>query len=84
MEKNKNWGFFFTCTVSLFFFFHYLIRFEPEQKVTIFNFIDCSIISYSPISFIPASSLNFYIHVRGLRGAGHPMYYGLVLDRLLG
>ena len=53
-KKNRNWSY-------LSHFFRYLIRFEPEQEVTVVFFIDCSIISYSQVSFFPASSLNVYM-----------------------
>ena len=58
----------------------YLIRFEPEQGVTV-SFL------YWLFDYFLFSSLIFsckffnFLHVRG---AGHPMYYGLVLDRPLG
>ena len=63
-------------------FFRYLIRFEPETKVTIS-------VLYWLLDYFLFSSLIFscqffeFLHVRGFKRAGHPMYYGLVLDHPL-
>ena len=58
----------------------YLIRFEPEQGVTV-SFLYW-LFDYSLFySLIFSCQFFEFLHVRG---AGHSMYYGLILDRPLG
>ena len=69
--------------ISISLLFRYLIRFEPERLVAIFFL-------YWLLDYFSFSSLSFscqffeFLHVRAFRGDGHPMYYGLVIDRPLG
>ena len=62
--------------------FCYLIRFEPEQKVTI-GFLYWLLDYFVFSGLISSCQLFDFLHVWGYRGAGYLMYYALVLDRPL-
>ena len=88
ISKKWNWPYLcFFLFLFFFFFFCYLIRFEPEQKLTIscLNWLLDYFLFSSFIFFFFFFSCQFFefLHVRGFREAGHPMYYELFLDRPL-